>query len=477
MSKKTNILLLVSSLAAGILSDWFFIHHYYGISVPLFILFLYSSFFLILGEKIRYRQKSAWLFAASTMLISLNFFLYENEGLQSINHLVVPFLFAVSLLLFTGHSLLSWYRAGMLIQVIQTAVEAVIGVKQPFAFLASLSFGKTGNHIFAAAKALLISLPVVGLVIALLIRADLKFRGFFQSWGQWFERIELGTHMLDLFVVAFIALATASFFFLLATRQPADDAPGKTWQNNSLVAITLLTMLVIVYGFFVAVQFAYLFGGDSGVFLETYTYAEYARKGFFELIGVGLINLAVALAIASMKPHQSRAVQSVQAGLLGCMIAFSFIILASAHMRLSLYEQAYGFTYDRVYAHLIIVLLAILFTFAFAALFYKRILLQREIVAASLCMLVVVNLLPLGQYIAQKNVNHYEQSGKIDFSYLSRLRADALPAVSILEQSGAQEEVKKLYDNMHARLEKDQYQGVPAFNLSRFKAKNIISER
>ena len=47
---------------------------------------------------------------------------------------------------------------------------------------------------------------------------------------------------------------------------------------------TLLISVDLLFLVFVWIQFAYLFGGQANITLEGYTYAEYARRGFFELL-------------------------------------------------------------------------------------------------------------------------------------------------------------------------------------------------
>jgi len=62
--------------------------------------------------------------------------------------------------------------------------------------------------------------------------------------------------------------------------------------------ITVSTMLILIdllYAFFIAIQFSYLFGSLRYGLPQNFTYAQYARKGFFELVAVTLINLIILL--------------------------------------------------------------------------------------------------------------------------------------------------------------------------------------
>lgn len=54
-----------------------------------------------------------------------------------------------------------------------------------------------------------------------------------------------------------------------------------------------VTPICILYVLFFVSQFPYFLGGFTGELAEGFTYAEYARKGFFELCAVCCINFAV----------------------------------------------------------------------------------------------------------------------------------------------------------------------------------------
>jgi hypothetical protein len=57
------------------------------------------------------------------------------------------------------------------------------------------------------------------------------------------------------------------------------------------IAATFMTLLCVVYTFFCGIQLIYLFANGLFVLPEEYTFAEYARRGFFELLTVAVINV------------------------------------------------------------------------------------------------------------------------------------------------------------------------------------------
>ena len=120
-------------------------------------------------------------------------------------------------------------------------------------------------------------------------------------------------------------------------------------------------MVNAVYILFCVIQFTYLFGGEEVIrSIPDYTYAEYARRGFSELIVVTVINLSILLIGLHFTKNDGKLDRLVLA--LRCLLVLcTVIMLYSAHLRLKLYEEAYGYTYARIFAHTFIGLLFVLF--------------------------------------------------------------------------------------------------------------------
>lgn len=115
----------------------------------------------------------------------------------------------------------------------------------------------------------------------------------------------------------------------------------------------MLVVINSVYLLFSLIQFSYLYGGDK--LPVVFTYAEYARRGFWELLAVTVINLGILL--SSMKfVKKDRGFYPVILVFLSLLIVFSLNLLFSAHFKMSLYERAYGLTALRTYVYLSITL-------------------------------------------------------------------------------------------------------------------------
>jgi hypothetical protein len=187
---------------------------------------------------------------------------------------------------------------------------------------------------------------------------------------------------------------------------------------DGVITITVLVLINAVYVLFTIVQFKYFF---SGSLQGDFTYAEYARKGFFELLFVTLINLSITvLVLTFVKSTIGFIKRSIQV-LLTTLVLSSAVLLSSAFMRLSMYEDAYGFTFIRVMAHSFMIFLVVIFMYTLIKIWIEKLSLFHFYFISALLYYTVMNVINVEQIIVTKNIERYEQSGKVDLHYLNSL--------------------------------------------------------
>ena len=133
---------------------------------------------------------------------------------------------------------------------------------------------------------------------------------------------------------------------LPTTKPPLSDKAilGATEFNIVFASLSLLFLA------FLGVQARYLFGGSDVVLAtEGLTYAQYARRGFFELVISAALAIPTVLGMLSLVrvkgPNENRWVQGLGVGFLSLVGALLF----SAAMRMGLYVDVYGLTELRFY--------------------------------------------------------------------------------------------------------------------------------
>ena len=236
-----------------------------------------------------------------------------------------------------------------------------------------------------------------------------------------------------------------------------------------LLALGLLDLLFVA---FVAVQITVLFAGHDYVLRTAgLSYAEYARRGFFQLLAAAALTLAVVAGASRWATTNRVRDARVLKVLLGVLLLLTLVVLASALRRLLLYEQAFGFTRLRVSVHAVIVWLAGLLVLVMAAGALRRARwLPRAVVLFTAVAMLVFNAANPDALVANRNLARFAETGRIDLSYLAGLSPDGVPALSELPPR-----LRACVFEPHAGLltEPDPW---PAWNLGRARARAVLEQ-
>ena len=212
----------------------------------------------------------------------------------------------------------------------------------------------------------------------------------------------------------------------LDNMAPAPMRPLPRWEWA--LPLGVLDALFIA---FVAVQASILFGGHTHV-LETegLTYAEYSRQGFWQLLWVSALTMLVLSVVIRVAGRSTAADRRLLRVLVGTLCATSIVVVVSAIHRMWVYQQAYGFSTERLMVITIEVWLGAVFVLVAAAgiRMSARWLPRAVLVAGVLALLGLAALNP-ERLIADRNIDRFEQTGQLDAEYLSRLSADIDPAL------------------------------------------------
>jgi hypothetical protein len=187
---------------------------------------------------------------------------------------------------------------------------------------------------------------------------------------------------------------------------------------------------------FVAVQATVLFGGHEHV-LETegLTYAEYARQGFWQLLWVSALTLLVLAAVVRVAGRATRADRRLLRILVGTLCATSVVVVCSAIHRMWLYQQAYGFSIERLMVITTELWLGAVFVLiAGAGLRMTAAWLPRAVLLVGAVALLGLAAVNPERLIAERNIDRYQQTGTLDATYLLSLSPDVEPALRRLPE-------------------------------------------
>lgn len=195
-----------------------------------------------------------------------------------------------------------------------------------------------------------------GVTIAVLLL--LVFGALFVAADAVFENL-LGRLAPDLHgfwthLFVFLGCAWAAGGVLRGLVVPPDArevaAPSERRRIGVTETTIVLAALDVLFLVFVAVQFRYFFGGRELVQDRTgLTYAEYARQGFFELLAVAALAVAVILLADHLGRRDTARQERLFRALGVVLVVLLFVIVASALQRMRLYQREFGLTELRVY--------------------------------------------------------------------------------------------------------------------------------
>jgi hypothetical protein len=204
---------------------------------------------------------------------------------------------------------------------------------------------------------------------------------------------------------------------------------GATEVNAALGA------LAVLFAAFVLTQLGWFFGGEALIRERTgLTVAEYARRGFFELMWVALLILPVLLATRitlrdnehGLRWHTRLAVP---------LLVMVGAMMVSAMSRMGLYIDFYGLTTSRFYATAMMGWLAfVLVWFGATVLRGRTRAFAAGVVLSGFTSLIALDVSNPDRIVARTNLARERVTATgthhvVDLAYLARLGGDAAPAV------------------------------------------------
>jgi hypothetical protein len=296
-------------------------------------------------------------------------------------------------------------------------------------------------------RGLLIAIPVLLIFTLLLAQADPVFEKAAEDFLEFF-RIENLVEFVWRTVVVCVFAYFLSGIYLHAVRDEQDKdlvTDGKGWLPRFLgftEASVVLGLVNLLFLSFVVIQFQYFFGGDDALADLGYTYSEYARRGFGELVTVAFFALLMYSALSAITKRSAGRQQWGFSAMGITLVALVGVMLVSSWQRLMLYEEAYGFTRLRTYTHVFIPWLGLLLlAVVIMELTNRQRYLTLAMLVAGMSFIVSLNILNVDAFIVARNLSRVDpkfvvsdgdryQYEQADFAYLASLSEDALPVLA-----------------------------------------------
>ncbi len=294
----------------------------------------------------------------------------------------------------------------------------------PFIPVSKIKIRKIGSPaiILRIILGVIIALPFLCIFVALLASADMVFKDLI---GDVFSKHVFSDSLQIGFWIGTVSwLLFGVTYYSIFVKKREDKKDDKQVQDEKkkssrllVESVTVLTLVELLFLVFNIVQIAYLFGGESMISGDKFTYSEYARKGFIELVVVSVLALGLIALIFKLKKTKSLTQKVIirTLGLFGLVEILPMTI--SAFYRLVMYEDAYGFTRNRIYSQLFMVYLIVMFVW-FGIKLSTKLSEEKFLYGTKLltiASLVIVGFINVDALITKLNVEKYKQEGNEDF--------------------------------------------------------------
>ena len=209
------------------------------------------------------------------------------------------------------------------------------------------------------------------IIMGLLINADDAFAGLILNITR-IKIFDIGDFSADIFNFL-IGIPVAMYVFgtlysnsqrmhgNILSREVSENIKHKLKFTPELIVYTAVTPICLIYVLFFVSQSAYFLSAFSSIVPTGFTYAEYARRGFFELCNVSVINRFIIAAVTIVTKQSPRKKINVLKIYIVTIAVFTLMLIATALSKMVMYINAYGLTLLRVYTSWFMILLACIF--------------------------------------------------------------------------------------------------------------------
>lgn len=436
-----------------------------GILYPVSILSLeaaYLFFYKKMGEPVK---KDSYFYLGAAALLGISTCITDNWVIQYFNRIAIWLLFGVTCL-HNSYRDEGWHVSTYVRNLFALAFAILGNFFVLFRCQQEKQKKEPGEKNEEKRKlavqilaGVLIAVVLLAVILPLLSEADAVFQKILSDlFGNLFRGILIPARFLRA-VMFFIVMVLFSFSsaYTLHKKGLREDQSDKRSQSP-VVALTFTSILAFVYVFFCGLQLVVLLIGAR--LPERYTYSAYAREGFFQLLFVCVINLAVVLiCVGLFQEHKMLKI------LLTVISACTYFLTGLAYYRMMLYIGAYGLTRLRVLTLAALLAVAILLAGLIFNIYDYEFPLFRFSVAVVTCIYVLLSLSRMDAWIADYNLNRNV--------YKFELSADFAPAMEKAIRNGKmqEEQAQRFAREFFSRMNTYENENFRTFNFSHYQGK------
>lgn len=428
MCKRDNIFNIIFFACAFILINFASLHVFtLGFTISYFIIFIASTVYLFRKNV----KVSVFTYICGLLSLagSITFSLYSDTLINLIMLFLICALFCAYCCGLSGT-----FRHGqgsfkilfdMLLSVFVTPFSNMADTAK--AFTGSMKANKKLiNAIIGAA----VSIPVLLVIVPLLTSSDAAFEGLVSIVIK-----NIGEYIFELLLAAVITPYIVSFMYSKRAKLNFNSASGAKSDSKRIpysVSASFLCVISVTYVVYLFSQLAYFFSSFSGILPSDYKYSAsaFARRGFFEMFAICVINIAILSIIGFLtKRNKNGKVCAGIKALSAFILLFSVLLIITAMSKMKLNIEIYGLSKNRLLVCVFMIMLLIIIAFNIVHIYAPKLSYMQPIIVICSAIFIAVSFADIDAVVAKYNVEAY-QSGKIetvDIDYLAGLSDSAVP--------------------------------------------------
>ena len=428
--------------ALGWLFDFLFWQQAPGVNFAIFMTAcITAAFYLLLSDGLRPNRTSLMLLPLFGFFVAVT--LIRAESMTSF--LAYTFTLLMMTLLAVSYLGGRWYLYTMVDYIGKFMQLAGSMLVKPIGFTNDIRKAQVDagvqpakRNIWPVVRGIVIALPIIAIFASLLASADAIFSQRLTDLIEWFNIENLPELIFRLVYIVVIGYGLAGIVLHASTESKDEKlaGEGKPFVPPFLGYVEstiVLGSVVALFLAFVAIQFQYFFGGTTNIKIDGFTYAEYARRGFGELVTVAFFALLMFLTFSAITKRDTESQRRIFSGLGVTLVTLLLVMLLSAYQRLGLYEAAYGFSRLRTYTHVFLIWIGLLLIATIVLeILRKENLFTFAMLIASLGFAISLPILNVDAFIVNQNVQREIRAQKnntvdLDAQYFLDLSDDAIP--------------------------------------------------
>ena len=490
--------ILIGALFLSLWQSLLFWKQDLGISVLLFTIpIIWITTKLLKGN---IKNKKALLISIPIIILSSTYFIFDNLTFYLINIVLIPILYLIMIIWAISDFQIKSIMYKIILMIFQPlnyigdVIKTVINGFNSKRKNDQIEEKTEKNDIF---KAICLTGIIALIVISLLCSADNEFAKIFSTIFKdinIFNVSEL-TGRIIIIIIAFFYFA--GFFMNMLDKENGlkeFEKDEKAEKKESYTIRMMITVLNLVYLVFCFTQIKVLFTEQN------IKYSEFARKGFFQLMIVSLINIVMILKANNKNLKETEKQEKYKKTMCIVMVIFTLIIIISAFARMTLYQQNYGYTRLRILVDYTLITEIILLIPTIIYILKNKIDLIKTYFVIIITMYCLVNFINIDKIIMKNNFNRYKETGYIDLNYIMEMNnsdlieqllelkdtefkySEKAYSQSDTDKQEIQEQIGKQQRELNGYLASwkksfNETHTLAEFNLPKMRAKSILNNR